>query len=386
MRASNAKWPRSAWWLLAGAIGGGILLGLFHVGPGCLYGLLTSDRLHEQLTPADPTVPATQTTHAADSGTEAVSSLVFEADAAMAAGEGSHRTIPRSESQTASPQVSTGDPSTRESATSPHCKCPECQRAQPRIPLSVCWSGFFPAHAARIACLDELGGRCSPSAFLGRALQAADLNLALWMSILIVFVLRLIHGISHSDAGSLGNLSRAVQVIAFFPTFSVAALHLYGISSLVLGQSYIIDFGRPLIVFFASVACGGIFGGLFGLPTRRMRHSTDAKTPGVTNTSVDGESYEAVFGDRLEQVADWLTKVLIGATLAKVGWLWEQMPALNKFLADAAGMPSGSGLATLLAIGGLACGFALGYMAALLFLPIALEAGLRELRRRGTVE
>ncbi len=85
----------------------------------------------------------------------------------------------------------------------------------------------------------------------------------------------------------------------------------------------------------------------------------------------------AEFGDRLEQVADWLTKLLLGAGLTQIHSLWTQAPVINKFFADACGFDNRV-LGTVIASGALAGGFLLGYAAALLFLPVALQAGVKE--------
>jgi hypothetical protein len=41
------------------------------------------------------------------------------------------------------------------------------------------------------------------------------------------------------------------------------------------------------------------------------------------------------FSDRLEEVADWLTKLLLGAGLTQLHSLWARGASINSFFADA---------------------------------------------------
>ena len=89
--------------------------------------------------------------------------------------------------------------------------------------------------------------------------------------------------------------------------------------------------------------------------------------------------------NQTEQVADWLTKIILGAALTQLHWLWTNAPAINDFFANATGMISFKPLGTILAMASAICGFLLGYVAALLFLPLALtEATVREATARET--
>lgn len=168
------------------------------------------------------------------------------------------------------------------------------------------------------------------------------------------------------------HLIRALQMVALIPALLLSAAHLYGISSFLLGYSYLNDFARPSLTIIGMIAVGALFGGLFGLPNR-SRPSDDA--------AAAEKRTHAAFGDRLEQVADWLTKLILGASLTQVHLIWDNGSIINDFFARATGMRLDYPLGTVLAIAALVSGFLMGYVTALLFLPVALHAGWRELGR-----
>lgn len=85
------------------------------------------------------------------------------------------------------------------------------------------------------------------------------------------------------------------------------------------------------------------------------------------------------FGDRLEEVADWLTKLILGASLTQIQTIWNNGDRINEFFSRATGMRQDYPLGTVLAVAALGGGFLLGYVSTLLFLPVALHAGMVEL-------
>jgi hypothetical protein len=174
------------------------------------------------------------------------------------------------------------------------------------------------------------------------------------------------------------HLIRAFQAIAFIPLFLLTLAHFYGASSFVTGFSYLVDFVRPALTVLGMMSVGFLFGGLFGLPSR-----TIASPPGgKVNSGV-------MFGDRLETIADWFTKLLIGAGLTQLTQIARHYDAINDFFAGATGMQVHQPLGLVLALAALAAGFLLGYVSALLFMPIALHSGFQHLVRaqqRATAE
>jgi hypothetical protein len=247
-------------------------------------------------------------------------------------------------------------------------------------------------------------------------------------------------GNSASGEGATNtHLKRAFQAIVFIPAVLIGGAHLYGISSYLLGFTYLADFARPAIVSVGMLSVGFFFGALFGLPNRSRASpgrepdgdsegspasggsSVAERTPrpptgenagaqpqsalplqSVSTSSSPAPAAPAMapaaptgaktrpsraaagtvfaeFGDRLDQIADWLTKLLLGAGLTQLHSLWDRRAAINSFFARATAMRTDAPLGTILAFASLGSGFLLGYVAALLFLPVALHAGLKEI-------
>jgi hypothetical protein len=74
-------------------------------------------------------------------------------------------------------------------------------------------------------------------------------------------------------------------------------------------------FGTALAIAAASGLVGGLLGFLFGIP----------RTVQGTGASTSGPQYDA--NTNLEQVSDWLTKILVGVGLVQIG---RALPALGK--------------------------------------------------------
>ncbi len=196
-----------------------------------------------------------------------------------------------------------------------------------------------------------------------RSLWMADGALAGLVSVLLAFVLS---RIGFNDGDRLLVAAKTLMSIGLLLLISV---HLYSVASLLVGGSYMVDFARNGLVTIGMLAIGILFGALFGLPRAAPEGDPASGAPN---------------GERLSQVADWLTKVILGAALTQLHWLWANGEQINNFFANATGMISFRPLGTILAAAAGICGFLLGYVAALLFLPLALsEATVREATSRG---
>jgi len=102
-------------------------------------------------------------------------------------------------------------------------------------------------------------------------------------------------------------------------------------------------FGTALAIAAAAWLTGGIVGFLFGIP-----HTVQESTPSTGNAQHQANT-------NLEQVSDWLTKIIVGVGLVEIG---RALPALSK-LAESMKAPLG-GLASSAAFGlGLTISYAL---------------------------
>jgi hypothetical protein len=112
------------------------------------------------------------------------------------------------------------------------------------------------------------------------------------------------------------------------------------------------------LVAGASLASGGVIGFLFGIP----RTLQDERP-----TQGGGTVYRA--NTNLEQISDWLTKILVGVGLTQIGRLPDQTSALTERLAPGlGGLASADSFALALLVYFTLCGFLLGYLWTRLFL------------------
>jgi tetratricopeptide (TPR) repeat protein len=134
------------------------------------------------------------------------------------------------------------------------------------------------------------------------------------------------------------------------------------------------------VTAMASAAVGGLFGLLFGVPRAlagppnstntqpATRASTVASTSSPQNAFAGGYSANT----NLEQVSDWLTKLLLGAGLTQLGRVPDGLRNLGSYLGTGLGGGSGaSSFAVVLVIYSLLIGFFLAFLAARLKLGAA---------------
>jgi uncharacterized membrane protein YqgA involved in biofilm formation len=99
----------------------------------------------------------------------------------------------------------------------------------------------------------------------------------------------------------------------------------------------------------ASAVAGGVIGFLFGIPKSRQVESQTATRRYLGNTN-------------LEEISDWLTKIIVGLALSQVGKIPDRFQALADHLAKGLGgddIAEVFSLATLIFF--LGCGFLYGY-------------------------
>jgi tetratricopeptide (TPR) repeat protein len=126
-------------------------------------------------------------------------------------------------------------------------------------------------------------------------------------------------------------------------------------------RSALSTFGTSVTIGLAAAAVGGLLGFLFGIPRA------------VIQADRSGQSFES--NTNLEQVSDWLTKILIGLGLAQLGAAGTGLSNLGHTLAKAlgdtgdAGQVFGVSVVLYYAI----LGFMLGYLPARLSLPGMLQ-------------
>ncbi len=130
--------------------------------------------------------------------------------------------------------------------------------------------------------------------------------------------------------------------------------------------------GGGLMIAGATAVAGGGLGFLFGIP-----HALSSADPGTgspasgTDPAAPGTRYTA--NTNLEQVSDWLTKLLLGVGLTQLGSIWDRLRALGRALAPALGSRADSpAFAAALVLYFLVLGFLGGWLLTRLLLAGAL--------------
>lgn len=128
-----------------------------------------------------------------------------------------------------------------------------------------------------------------------------------------------------------------------------------------------------IVIAGASLFVGGLLGFLFGIP-RTLQQSGPLKPAGVTEseTAAKGNTrqvnYEA--NTNLEQISDWLTKILVGIGLTQLTVIPGKLQSVASYAANGLGATDASRTYALcLILFFLVCGFVLSYLWTRLYLP-----------------
>ncbi|MFD9124639.1 hypothetical protein [Kitasatospora sp. NPDC059571] len=150
----------------------------------------------------------------------------------------------------------------------------------------------------------------------------------------------------------------------------VAGLSLYALA----GGHPAAALGGGLLVAATFTVGGGLLGFLFGIP--RLLTSGAAAHPD-DRSATSTASYAP--NTNLEQVSDWLTKILLGAGLTQIGTLPHRLRELGAELAPALGDgPGAAGIAAAVAVYFTVAGFLSGWLVTRLLLARALSAADRQ--------
>lgn len=128
----------------------------------------------------------------------------------------------------------------------------------------------------------------------------------------------------------------------------------------------------------AALAIGGLIGFLFGIP-----RSDSLRSNASRNDDIDSNQESGRYGDNdsLEQISDWLTKILLGAGLAQISSL---SGALNSLANKVDSITTGSSLgifSTSILMLYVVCGFIGGYIWARFSIRTELTRRDQELKR-----
>jgi hypothetical protein len=103
-------------------------------------------------------------------------------------------------------------------------------------------------------------------------------------------------------------------------------------------------FGVVLLWAAACLACGSLLGFLFGIPRAGLANGKEGGKAGSGKDGRDGEGDDTPRNrpnTNLEEVSDWLTKILVGLTLVNLGELRTQLHGLAASAAAGLRHPAG---------------------------------------------
>jgi hypothetical protein len=170
-----------------------------------------------------------------------------------------------------------------------------------------------------------------------------------------------------STTGKLNQRDRSTlyDVNAYLTRWSIAGLALLIVIPLTALAIYcaslpaggLMAFGAAIMISAASWGVGSLLGFLFGIP-RAL--SSDRE---VSSREQHGR---LIANTNLEQVSDWLTKIIVGATLVQLGPLTRRFGELAKFASGIFGSSStqNTAMAGAVILYSVAFGFFVTYIAA----------------------
>ncbi|MBW8811883.1 MAG: hypothetical protein JF588_00535 [Caulobacterales bacterium] len=125
------------------------------------------------------------------------------------------------------------------------------------------------------------------------------------------------------------------------------------IFSAALGQDGLRTFGILALVAGASWGAGSVLGFLFGVP--RLRSQTGHQT-------LTGEQSQFTPNTNLEQISDWLTKIIVGATLVQLDAVLRRLQDTAVFIGESVGSRGAAPVGGAVMIYFFTAGFMWGYL------------------------
>jgi hypothetical protein len=158
-----------------------------------------------------------------------------------------------------------------------------------------------------------------------------------------------LEGLINAEAGWMRT---ALIVAGISSAFGLAAIALYALQA--PNRATVVASG--VLFAGAAVVAGGFIGFLFGLP-----HTIEVQTPGTE----EGASVQSgiVANTNLEQISDWLTKILVGVTLTQLGAIRSGAVRLFNSMAPAlGGQPDSAAFAGGIVVYFSVLGFLVGWL------------------------
>jgi hypothetical protein len=130
-------------------------------------------------------------------------------------------------------------------------------------------------------------------------------------------------------------------------------------------SKFVSVFGIGLFIAGASMITGGLMGFLFGIPKTLQQDRPDRSTTDESSKerSADKNNVSYQANTNLEQISDWLTKILVGVGLTQLTSLPGALRKFGEFVSPGLGnKPESSILAIVILFFFSICGFLLCYL------------------------
>ncbi len=160
---------------------------------------------------------------------------------------------------------------------------------------------------------------------------------------------------------SPNDSERALRAIVILMLIGLAGVFLFAAQATSLGQ-YFGVVGVAAMVAGAALLTGALLGFLFGIPrTQPQAGESAGGEKGGESPEAPTTSYQA--NTNLEQISDWLTKILVGVGLTQIASLPDWLNTYSAFISDGLGGFDSSQLFGVALLGYfLICGFLIGYL------------------------
>ena len=196
------------------------------------------------------------------------------------------------------------------------------------------------------------------------------------------------------DQQSRDNLIVTVRGLVWWAGISGVVVALAGVGPALDADStphgvkdFLNFFTGAALIAAAAFSVGGLLGFLFGIPrTLQQESSPAAPAPSAGAAAAVGNSsgYRQNVNTNLEQISDWLTKILVGVGLTQL----TEVPRLTWKLAESLPVAGNIPFSVALILNFLICGFFSGYLLTRLFLAgafYAAESGLRRQAEKASI-
>lgn len=174
---------------------------------------------------------------------------------------------------------------------------------------------------------------------------------------------------------------RAISTITFCILAGMLGILLYSTLTSTIARFFSV-FGISLLIAGAATVSGGLIGFLFGIP-KTLQQETPGNPPANSQVDGQGSNQAARYGvnTNLEQISDWLTKILVGVGLTQLASVPAGLKKYADFVAPGLGdAAAAEPYSVALLIFYLVCGFLISYLWTRIYLAGALrEADLSAL-------